>query len=94
METWLIHTSAMAESDIEFCRLLRTAREYADIYLLARKMQKGCDGMGELAMVKEEFRDSLDDLMNYCKGKGYLCGDIRYEIDFVADELAGLIIQN
>jgi hypothetical protein len=83
IETLFISASVMAESDIELSGLLQTAREYADIYLLAGKMQKGCDGMGELAMVKEEFRDSLDDLINYCKGKGYIYNDIRYEVDSI-----------
>ena len=68
-EMMIRHISEMAKSDPGFVRLLGTAREYADIYLLARKRQKGCDGMGELAMVKEEFRDSLDALMNYCIGR-------------------------
>ncbi len=79
-----------AGSDPEVLRLFETAGECAEIYLIARKRQKGCDGMGELAMVKEEFADSLHELTGYCKGKGYLQRDIRYEIDSVADELAGL----
>lgn len=49
--------------------------------------------MGELAMVKEEFGASLDGLINYCKRKGYIGSNIQYEIDSVADELAGLIMQ-
>ncbi len=79
-----------ARADPEVLRLLGLASEYAEIYLLARKRQKGCDGMGELAMIKEEFADSLHELTGYCKGKGYLQSDIRYEMDSVADELAGL----
>lgn len=91
--TMLEVLSELSKSDTKLLKLFETAREYADIYLLARKTQKGCDGMGELAMVEEEFRDSLYDLMNYCKGKGYIDGDIQYEIDSVADELTGLIMQ-
>lgn len=85
--------SELSRSDNRLLKLLETAREYADIYLIAKKRQKGCDGMGELAMVSEEFRELLDDLMNYCKGKEYLSGDIHYDIDSVADELSGLILQ-
>ncbi len=74
-------------SDAELLRLLKTAREFGDIYLLARKRQKGCDGMGELAMIKEEFREAVDDLINYCKGKEYLASDFQYDLDTVADTL-------
>ncbi len=81
--------SELSKSDAGLLRLLETAREYADIYLLARKRQKGCDGMGELAMVREEFSVSFDSLVHYCRSKGYMDGDMRYEIDSVADELTG-----
>ncbi|MBF0559354.1 MAG: hypothetical protein HQL08_11305 [Nitrospirae bacterium] len=74
--------------------LLEKTREYADIYILARRRQKGCDGMGELAMVKEEFGASLDGLINYCRSKGYIDSDIQYEIDSVADELAGMLMED
>ena len=86
-KTMVRQISKMAKSDPGFVRLLGTAREFADIYLLARKTQKGCDGMGELAMAKEEFGDSLDALINYCLGRQYLSGDVRYELDSEADEL-------
>ena len=85
---WLI-ISDRERSDVGLRQLLGTAREYADIYLLAKKRQKGCDGMGELAMVREEFSASLDGLVHYCRRKGYIDGDIRYEIDSAADELTG-----
>ena len=45
--------------------------------------------MGELAMVREEFGDIFVRLMNYCKREGYLSGETKYEVDSVADELAG-----
>jgi hypothetical protein len=86
-DTMLRHVSEMAKADPGFVRLLGTAREYADIYLLARNTQKGCDGMGELEMAKEEFGDSLDALINYCTERQYLSGDFRYELDSAADEL-------
>ena len=79
--------SQMAQSDPGLVRLLATAREYSDIYLLARKTQKGCDGMGELAMAKEEFGDSLNTLIHYCIERKYLSGDVRYDLDSAANEL-------
>lgn len=77
-----------AEGDAEFVRMRETVREYATMYVMAKRRHKGCDGMGELAMAKEEFRDSLWILTDYCKRKGYLSVDIHYEIDSAADELA------
>ncbi len=77
-----------AEEDTEFIRLRETVREYATMYAMAKRRHKGCDGMGELAMAKEEFRNSLWMLAEYCKKKGYLSADIHFEIDSAADELA------
>ena len=91
-KSWLI-ISDREKSDAGLRQLLGTAREYADIYLLAKKRQKGCDGMGELAMVREEFKDTLYDLTDYCKRKGWLPGDIEYNIDSMADELTDVTLQ-
>lgn len=68
--------------------LLGKARECAALYLLVSKRQKGCDGMGELAMIREEFRDAVDDLVKHCKGKGYHSADPGYDLDLAADELS------
>jgi len=89
---WLI-ISDLAKSDAGLRELLGRACEYADIYLLTKKRQKGCDGMGELAMVREEFSASFDGLIRYCRRKGYIDGDVRYEIDSAAAELTGAIRQ-
>lgn len=47
-------------SDDRLATLLADAKEYAQVYVLARQRQKGCDGMGELVTMKEEFRDVVD----------------------------------
>ena len=83
--------SEIAKSDGALVGLLEKAQEYADICLLAKKRQKGCDGRGELATVKEEFKDSVDVLIRYCKGREYLSGNIQFDIDSMANELAGLM---
>jgi hypothetical protein len=85
--------SELSKSDARLLGLLETAREYAEIYLLAKKRQKGCDGMGELTMVREEFSTSFDRVIHYCAGKGYLSGDIQYKIDSMAAELTGMVIE-
>ena len=64
--------------------LLDEAREYAQIYLLAKQRHKGCEGTGELVTLKEEFKDAVDKLVRYCKGKNYLSGACDYDIDVLA----------
>lgn len=70
-----------AQKDNKALALLRTARECAEVHELVTKRQKGCDGLGELAMIKEEFREALDDLVCYCKGKKYLPEGFMYELE-------------
>jgi hypothetical protein len=83
----LIDVAEIAVTDDHASSLLCRARECAEIYLLVTKRQKGCDGMGELAMIKEDFREAVDDLIRHCKGKGYLFKDLEYDLDSVAIEL-------
>jgi hypothetical protein len=85
--------AGLSRGDEELLRLLEQTLECADIYLLARKRQKGCDGMGDLAMVREEFEDSLEGLMSCCKRKGYMAGDFQCDMDSAADELCNLAVR-
>jgi SOS response regulatory protein OraA/RecX len=55
--------------------------------VLARQRQKGCDGMGELATMKEEFRDVIDRVIQYCKEKKYISEVISSDIDSIAEEI-------
>jgi hypothetical protein len=79
-----------SKNDKRLAELLVNAGEFAEIYRMARKRQKGCDGMGELAMVKEEFRDSVDKMIQYGKERNYIDETVSYEIDSLADELSRL----
>ena len=74
-------------SDQRLSAILGEVREYAQVYLLARQRQKGCDGMGELATMKEELRDVVDKVIQYSKGRKYISQDISYDIDSIADEI-------
>ena len=76
-----------SKSDSQLARLLAEAKEYAQVYVLARQRQKGCDGMGELATMKEEFRDVVDKVIQYSQEKKYISQDVSYDIDSVADEI-------
>jgi len=44
-------------------------------------------GMGELATMKEEFRDIVDKVIQYCMEKKYISEVISYDIDSIADEI-------
>ncbi len=78
------------KSDRRLSAMIFTASEYADIYFLARQRQKGCDGMGELATMKDELRDMVDKVMEHCKEKEYISDVLAYDIDLIADEIKGL----
>jgi hypothetical protein len=62
-------------------------QEYAEIYLIAKQRQKGCDGMGEVATLKDELIYLMNEMIRYCKEKGYLSGDVSYDIDFIAHDI-------
>jgi hypothetical protein len=79
--------SESAKSDDRFLTLLAQAREYAGIYLMAKGRRKGCDGMGELATVREEYQAAMQELTDYCKGRGYSSA-AAWDIDEAAEELA------
>ena len=62
-----------SKSDARLLALLNEAREYAQIYLLAKDRKKGCEGTGELMTLREEFRDVIEKLGKYCREKGCPC---------------------
>ena len=75
------------QDDAQLARLFERVREYAGLYLIAKQRQKGCDGMGEVATLKDELTYLTDEMMRYCKEKGYLAADISYEIDGIAHDI-------
>jgi SOS response regulatory protein OraA/RecX len=77
----------VAETDSELKGRLEKVRDYAEVYLFARKRQKGCDGLGEMTNLKEEFKNVLDEMIEYCRGKSYIDDNIRCDIDSMADEI-------
>jgi len=77
----------VSATDHSLSTILDDVREYAQIYVLARQRQKGCDGTGELMTLKEEFRDVVDKVIQYSQGKKYISEVIPYDIDSVADEI-------
>jgi hypothetical protein len=82
-----------SKSDGDLSAFVDEAREYAQIYLLAKQRHKGCDGTGELMTLKEEFKDTVDKLVQYCKEKNYLSGACAYDPDSIADEIVRMNVQ-
>lgn len=73
-----------SKSDARLAVLLDEAREYAQIYLLAKQRHKGCAGTGELMTLREELKDMVDTLIRYCKAKDPLSGACDYDLDALA----------
>lgn len=78
------------QDDACLAGLFDKAQEYADLYLIVKQRQKGCDGMGEVATLKDEFIYSLNGMIRYCREKGYVSDEITYEIDSIALEIKGI----
>ncbi|MEW6118143.1 MAG: hypothetical protein AB1553_14785 [Nitrospirota bacterium] len=76
-----------AEADITLKRLLEKAQDYARVYVFAKKRQKGCDGLGEMTNLKDEFRGVLDELMEYCKEKKYTLDSFSPDLDELSDAI-------
>jgi len=81
------------QNDEQLARLFERVREYAELYLIAKQRQKGCDGMGEVATLKDEFIYSLNGIIRYCKEKGYLTGDVSYDIDLIARDICKIQLE-
>lgn len=73
----------LTKDDAQLARLFERVQEYAELYLIAKQRQKGCDGMGEVATLKDEFIYALNKMIRHCKEEGYLSEDISYEIDSI-----------
>jgi hypothetical protein len=76
-----------SRTDEYLAALVDETREYAQIYLLAKKRHKGCAGTGELMTLKEEFKDVIDKMISYCSNKNLLSDDCGYDPDAIADAL-------
>jgi len=75
------------QNDAQLARLFERVREYAELYLIAKQRQKGCDGMGEVATLKDEFIYSMNEMIRYCEEKGYLSEDVSYDIDSIVRDI-------
>ncbi len=78
---------AASKSDGRLAALVDEAREFAQVYILAKNRKKGCEGTGELMTLKEDFKDVIDKMVRYCKERGYLSGPCEYDPDAIAADL-------
>ena len=67
-------------SDQRLSAILDEVREYAQVYVLVRQRQKGCEGFWEMTNLKEEFRDVIDKVIQYSQEKKYISEVISYDI--------------
>jgi SOS response regulatory protein OraA/RecX len=81
----------IARSDAELAKLLGKAQDYAEVYLLSKRRQKGCDGLGETATLRDELKSVIDEVMEYCKEKKYISDMSAFDIDVIANELAAIV---
>ncbi|MFH1026303.1 MAG: hypothetical protein V1764_06460 [Nitrospirota bacterium] len=75
------------QNDAQLARLFERVREYAELYLIAKQRQKGCDGMGEVATFKDELIYLMNEMIRYCNEKGYFSGDVPYDVDLIAHDI-------
>lgn len=75
-----------AVSDIKLAKLFDEVQEYAQIYLLAKQQQKGCNGMAQFVALRDEFKDALEAFFRHCREKGYLDHTFAGDLDVLAVE--------
>ncbi len=68
-------------TDPELSSILEKAREYARVYHFAKARQKCCNGMGEVATLKDEFNSVLEELLDYAKRQGYVSSETASDLD-------------
>jgi hypothetical protein len=71
-------------SDVKLTKLFDELQEYAQIYLLAKQQQKGCNGMAQLVALRDEFRDVIEAFFRYCREKEYLDHTLADDLDVLA----------
>jgi hypothetical protein len=76
-----------SKSDYQLARILENVQEYAQLYLIAKQRQKGCDGFGEVTNLKEEFSEVISEMLEYYRKKNSIADNIAYDIDYIAEEL-------
>jgi hypothetical protein len=85
--SFLSEIGRFLDSDEGLRRLHAAVVDYARIYALAKQRPPGCDGMGEFVTLREEFKDAVDALIRYCKGRNYSVFSRDFDLDAMVREL-------
>ncbi len=82
----MLNALAKTADDPYLAGLYAEAKEYAQLYLFAKKRQRGCDGLGEVNNLKYEFTAVIGKIAAYCKEKGIACNIVLFNGDTIIDE--------
>jgi len=85
--SFFIEIGRFLDSDEGLRKLHAVVVEYAQLYVLAKQWKKGFEGTGEFVTLREEFKDAVDALILYCKGRKYSVFSGDYDLDEMAREL-------
>jgi len=75
--------------DAELSILCHKAAEYARLHLYARKIN-GCNSLGEIEHLLDEFRRMIFEIIRYCGGKNYIDNFAIYTVEVTDKELEKL----
>lgn len=75
--------------DAQLAALCARAAEYARLHLYARKIT-GCNGLGEIENLLDEFRCMIYETMRYCSEKKYIDELAIYTVEMNDEELTRL----
>ncbi len=75
--------------DAELSVLCHKAAEYARLHLYARKIS-GCNSLGEIEHLLDEFRRMIFEIISYCGKKNYIDNLAIYSFDVTDKELEKL----
>ncbi len=84
----------LINSDLELAKLFERVKEYAELYLIAKQRQKGCDGMGEVSTLKDELIYLMNKIISYCQEKKYISEYVTYDIDSISREIINIKNEN
>lgn len=77
------------KADAQLAILCDRAAEYARLHLYARKIT-GCNSLGEIENLLDEFRNMIYEIIRYCAKKKYIDDLAIYSIDASDEELTRL----
>ena len=89
-KTLLDIISTAAQSDLRLAGLYGKAEEYVQVYLFAKRRQRGCDGLGEVANLKDELHVAFEEMIAYCREREYLDRTALYDVDLIIEAIGNI----